>query len=70
MSAPKASLAELAGRYMPAPTAACPLFVESSAFEPVIDGVTYFTELHHLTAELAEGDAVYIASYQADPCST
>ncbi len=62
-----ASLADLAGRYMPPSTDACPVFLESSAFEPVIDGVTYFNELAQLMAELAAGDAVYIASFQADP---
>jgi phosphatidylserine/phosphatidylglycerophosphate/cardiolipin synthase-like enzyme len=52
---------------MPPATDACPVFVESSDFEPVIDGITYFTELARLMARLAAGDAVYIASYQADP---
>jgi phosphatidylserine/phosphatidylglycerophosphate/cardiolipin synthase-like enzyme len=61
------SLADLAARYMPRPTDACPVFVESSDFAPVIDGVTYFTELAGLMDRLGAGDAVYIASFQADP---
>lgn len=62
-----ASLATLAGRYMPPATDACPVFTENSAFEPIVDGVTYFRELAAHMDRLAPGDAVYIASYQADP---
>jgi phosphatidylserine/phosphatidylglycerophosphate/cardiolipin synthase-like enzyme len=67
MSAPVEDLAELTARYMPEPTAACPIFLESSDFEPVVDGVTYFHELARLMNELTDGDAIYIASFQADP---
>ncbi|GAB2608385.1 phospholipase D [Paractinoplanes abujensis] len=61
------SLTDLIGRYLPAATEACPTFTENSLFEPIIDGVTYFTELAGQMAALGPGDAVYIASYQADP---
>ena len=61
------SLNDLVGRYLPPGTEACPTFTENSLFEPIIDGVTYFTELAGHMAALGPGDAVYIASYQADP---
>ncbi|MBL7253352.1 phospholipase D-like domain-containing protein [Paractinoplanes lichenicola] len=61
------SLTELICRYLPAATEACPTFTENSLFEPIIDGVTYFTELAGHMAALGPDDAVYIASYQADP---
>ncbi|MCO8273772.1 phospholipase D-like domain-containing protein [Actinoplanes sp. TRM 88003] len=64
---PHASLTELIGRYLPPATEACPTFAENSRFEPIIDGVTYFTELAEHMAALGPGDAVYIAGYQADP---
>ncbi|GAA1614371.1 phospholipase D-like domain-containing protein [Actinoplanes couchii] len=60
-------LGELIGRYLPPATEACPTFVGNSRFEPIIDGVTYFTELAGHIAALQPGDAVYIAGYQADP---
>nr|WP_296064876.1 phospholipase D-like domain-containing protein [uncultured Actinoplanes sp.] len=61
------SLSDLIGRYLPPATEACPIFTENSLFEPIIDGVTYFTELAGHMAALKPGDAVYIAGYQADP---
>ncbi|MEU8663670.1 phosphatidylserine/phosphatidylglycerophosphate/cardiolipin synthase family protein, partial [Actinoplanes philippinensis] len=61
------SLADLIGRYLPPATEACPTFTENSRFEPIIDGVTYFTELAGHIESLGPGDAVYIAGYQADP---
>ncbi|MEV4345047.1 phospholipase D-like domain-containing protein [Actinoplanes sp. NPDC049596] len=61
------SLSELIGRYLPPATEACPVFTEDSHFEPIIDGVAYFTELAGHMRSLGPGDAVYIASYQADP---
>ncbi|HWS35508.1 MAG TPA: phospholipase D-like domain-containing protein [Actinoplanes sp.] len=61
------SLSDLIGRYLPPATEACPTFAENSRFEPIIDGVTYFTELAGHMAALGPGDAVYIAGYQADP---
>ncbi|SDT02772.1 phospholipase D-like domain-containing protein [Actinoplanes derwentensis] len=64
---PAPSLTDLIGRYLPPATEACPVFAENSRFEPIIDGVTYFTELAGHMAALGPGDAVYIAGYQADP---
>ncbi|MBU2667872.1 phosphatidylserine/phosphatidylglycerophosphate/cardiolipin synthase family protein [Actinoplanes bogorensis] len=64
---PASSLTDLIGRYLPPATEACPTFAENSLFEPIIDGVTYFTELAERMAALGPDDAVYIASYQADP---
>ena len=61
------SLTELIRRYLPPATEACPTFIENSLFEPIIDGVSYFTELAEHMEALGPGDAVYIASYQADP---
>ncbi|SNY53498.1 phospholipase D-like domain-containing protein [Paractinoplanes atraurantiacus] len=61
------SLTDLIGRYLPPATEACPVFAENSHFEPIIDGVAYFTELAGHMRDLGPGDAVYIASYQADP---
>src|SRR6187549_3799639 len=61
------SLTELIGRYLPPATETCPTFAENSPYEPIIDGVSYFTELAERAAALGPGDAVYIASYQADP---
>ncbi|MEU8819677.1 phospholipase D-like domain-containing protein [Actinoplanes sp. NPDC048796] len=60
-------LTDLIGRYLPPATEACPVFAENSHFEPIIDGVAYFTELDGHMRALGPGDAVYIASYQADP---
>jgi phosphatidylserine/phosphatidylglycerophosphate/cardiolipin synthase-like enzyme len=60
-------LTDLIGRYLPPATEACPVYTENSLFEPIVDGVTYFTELAEHMAALGPGDAVYIASYQADP---
>jgi phosphatidylserine/phosphatidylglycerophosphate/cardiolipin synthase-like enzyme len=57
----------LISRYMPAATPDCPTFVEDSHFEPIIDGIAYFTELARLMAALGPADAVLIAGYQADP---
>lgn len=64
---PASSLTDLIGRYLPPATEACPTFTENSRFEPIIDGVTYFTELAGHMDTLRPGDAVYIAGYQADP---
>ena len=61
------SLTDLIGRYLPPATETCPTFAEDSSYEPIIDGVSYFTELAEHAAALGPGDAVYIASYQADP---
>ncbi|WP_433788734.1 phospholipase D-like domain-containing protein [Actinoplanes sp. CA-252034] len=60
-------LADLIARYLPPATEACPTFTENSRFEPIIDGVTYFSELAGHMEALGPGDAVYIAGYQADP---
>jgi phosphatidylserine/phosphatidylglycerophosphate/cardiolipin synthase-like enzyme len=60
-------LSDLIGRYLPPATETCPTFTENSPYEPIIDGITYFTELAEQAAGVGPGDAVYIASYQADP---
>ena len=61
------SLTDLIGRYLPPATEACPTFAGNSPYEPILDGVSYFTELAEHAAALGPGDAAYIASYQADP---
>ncbi|MBB2940666.1 phosphatidylserine/phosphatidylglycerophosphate/cardiolipin synthase-like enzyme [Actinoplanes lutulentus] len=61
------SLTDLIARYLPPATEACPTFAENSRFEPIIDGVTYFTELAAHLEALGPGDGVYIAGYQVDP---
>ncbi|WP_211247457.1 phospholipase D-like domain-containing protein [Cryptosporangium arvum] len=57
----------LAARFFPPSTEACPTLVEDSHWQPIVDGVAYFQELTRLLEQVGPGDAVYIASYQADP---
>ncbi|MFG1923039.1 phosphatidylserine/phosphatidylglycerophosphate/cardiolipin synthase family protein [Cryptosporangium sp. NPDC048952] len=63
----QASLEALTARFFPPATDACPTFLENSDWQPIVDGVDYFRELAELLDQVGLGDAVYIASYQADP---
>ncbi|MFI5952805.1 phosphatidylserine/phosphatidylglycerophosphate/cardiolipin synthase family protein [Cryptosporangium sp. NPDC051539] len=63
----QASVEALVARFFPPSTEACPTLLEDSDWQPIVDGITYFRELAELLDRVGPGDAVYIASYSADP---
>ncbi len=61
------SLDALAARYLAPPTEQCPTFVGDSTWDPVIDGVGYFTELQVAMAAAGPGDSILLSGLQMEP---